>query len=294
MSDMELIPGMNQGVRLGRTIGQAVSWLFMVCIRPVAILTGAVFRTKMGERYYTGVHFAIAWLLLWAVVGKTLTTPVISIQTKMAAAVSGTRVSSDAEVPLFAIVVVFAWPAALLLSFIEHRIKVWCRYQDGTRWHSRSRGIGRFAGLSPLAELLATVAVTLVLFYFGCVFFGWLAAFSGVLNWLEYSNAKRELHNRILNAVDAQIEGETFTKAIDHHLSPKDSLGVLPWIPKSFRGRSMQHYARAVGLPVQPSRSAATTTDNAASLSNVPSAIEAKPLTGSVAAASGVDTSSSA
>ena len=100
------------------------------------------------------------------------------------------------------------------------------RRNKAVLWHSRSDGTPRLPVLKLYVQLAILLVLAIVLFSTKLYGFGVLIALSLVLTFLVDYSAKKELYNRVLDAIDGQIASEWMGKAIEQRLSANDAHGL--------------------------------------------------------------------
>jgi hypothetical protein len=123
-----------------------------------------------------------------------------------------------------------------------HQIAAWLRQRRGQRWHSRYSGTSHLAFLSPgnpyivqryIEPGIAFVIGWLLFNYLNRPLGAWLIFASFCLAATEAINAKRA-RNRILDAIDAQIEAKHLGEALAGNKDAEDTEGFVLPVPKYF------------------------------------------------------------
>jgi len=117
------------------------------------------------------------------------------------------------------------------------------RYRKGVRWHSTSDGVPRHSALTQevqAAILLACCGVTRAV---GLVEVSLLLMLSLLLWTAGEAHARGQFWNRVLDAIDGQIEGEELGDAVARRLSPAQASGMNVCVP-SYVGDA---YRRKIG-----------------------------------------------
>jgi hypothetical protein len=116
------------------------------------------------------------------------------------------------------------------------------------RWHSRSRGESFFGSERPIRDfvidyIVATLLCNVSIFYAG--FFVFSRAQSYLARWLGW----RQLYNRYLDIVDANIESEFMEVALKDGFPPRQTDGLYMPLPKFLKGEPRAKVARvAAGI----------------------------------------------
>ena len=105
------------------------------------------------------------------------------------------------------------------------------RRKAGGQWHSRSTGVPRIPGQNLIYELVFLGLLAGLAFVGHLWGIGDLLALSLILTAASERHARMQLYNRILDAVDGQIESEWLGKAIEERLSPARAHGLTASLP---------------------------------------------------------------
>jgi hypothetical protein len=127
------------------------------------------------------------------------------------------------------------------LGFL-HQFTAWLRQRRGQRWHSRYAGTSHLAFLWPgnpyivqrfIEPAISLIIGLLILNYVNRPLGAWLIFASFCLAATEQINATRA-RNRILDAIDAQIEAKHLGEAIAGNKDVEDTEGFVLPVPKYF------------------------------------------------------------
>lgn len=239
----ELDSGIMSGARLGRTIGMYLSAIMQILTRPIALLTQALYRTEFGERYFSPVNAVFAaGLILLATLLTVTVGPWPSVSTMLSASSKPSMQRDFFSPPQPApeakaasgtattLIVGTIWALALGAAAFERRVQTRRRYEAKRRWHSYCAGVPRSPRLNEYAQAGCSVAFALLLAWLGQHAFAGLVLVSAAFSHMIDQAARRELWNRVLDTIDAQIEGETIQSAVSG-LSKPDSEGYHAAIP---------------------------------------------------------------
>lgn len=224
--------GYGDGMAIGRSIGNAVTYLFLILSRPLTLLTQVFYRKSMGERYFTPISLlgGLAFLAVATFASKyMLPTVTTNTQDQWGRMVVGqTRYVMP---PIVAYGVGIAWIAVLLVAYSRHTLGVRKRYATGERWHSYNSGVPHMAALVDPVQYLISGILAAGCFYWGLPGYGALLSASIVLGVIADQAARKRFWNSVLDAVDAQIESENLGKAVAERLSPGRVEGLEAPVP---------------------------------------------------------------
>jgi hypothetical protein len=255
--DLDLVGSSNQGLAIGRTVGQIFLYVFQAAIRPVVLLTRAIFRKDLGERYFTAAHAFIGVLLLaavslvtasagpWRPLGSLVMDGTSGVSSSSGAWSGGPARTGGAAWSNTTLIIGGLWALALIAAAAHHGLQVRRRYKVGRRWHSYCPGVPRAAWYGPFMEGLLAVLAAAAFAWFGQYGFAGLAAVSAVLARASDHAAQREFYRRMLDAIDAQIEGQNLQKAIRAYAGPAQTEGFAVAFPARARGVFGQLLAEA-------------------------------------------------
>jgi len=225
----------QDGVRIGNLIVNTFSWIFFLLSRPLVLVTQVFFRKELGERYLTGLQVTACLVLIFAAAAITVETSTVTTYQNSYnnwGRVVRTEVTNVTWQTKVAYLLALLWIGGFLSVASRHfQITLRKRRTNGVLWHSRSDGTPRWS-LSNIYVELAILIVLAVLLFWGKLYgFGVLVALSFAVTALADHHAKKQLYNRVLDAIDGQIESEWMGKAIEQRLSANDAQGLNASLP---------------------------------------------------------------
>jgi hypothetical protein len=148
----------------------------------------------------------------------------------------------------------WSWIGLVALASLDHRRRIRARYRLGTRWHSMCMGVPRLPGLTDYAQYAATAGIAVAAWYANLPMFAGLLAASLWAGWMQDEFAAKAFWNRVLDAVDAQIDAENLGKAVEARLKPAQAEGAFAYVPAyvSPEGRGRVAAALHASIPAKP------------------------------------------
>lgn len=97
------------------------------------------------------------------------------------------------------------------------------------------------------------IGLGIVMCFFGVPLLGLLMIYSAIHSAMNDAHAMSQFYNRILDAIDGQIEADNLTKAIEYRLEPTQIEGMLATLPanmsKDFRSKIVRAINEQRGNP---------------------------------------------
>jgi len=228
--------GAKTGLQIGAVISAVIAGLMMLLARPFVLVTQVLFRRDLGERYFDILQAMLSLVLIVAATAATVATsgPTSSVVPQYGAYGEvhyQTQINADSRTtPAYAIGIV--WVVAFLAASAWHfRVAIPRRYRNGIMWHSRSDGVPRLPAITESLEVVILIALTVLAYWFKLEGFAVLLTFSVLTTIMSNAKKKAELYNRVLDAIDGQIESEWLGKAIEERLTPKNAHGLDATLP---------------------------------------------------------------
>lgn len=211
--------------KMGAFVVNTMMSVLVALMRPLATITEVLYRTNMGSRYFTRVSLLIGlvFILLAGAMDYQLGTEAPRFQWT-----SGRRVQVDwfdHEIRPY----VALGPAVLvgllfLVGGVGNLIRGTIRYMKGQRLHSYSMGEYRLGighvvnrlpiSLDPFIFLFFLIAGLAIAYALRSGAMGLLLVVSALMSLIMRGHEKRVLANRMLDAMDQQIEQERFSEAV--------------------------------------------------------------------------------
>ncbi len=238
-----------KGVRDGMAVARVVKDVFMMGVatlcRPLALLTEAIFRKDMGERYFTRNAAATGLVVLAAA-----TAPFFLTKSPAGASSYAARLAAEAaspENPSWVKWAGFGWIGLFLLASILHQQSVRHRYKSGARWHSGNSGVPRVPILTVPVQYVAIISMAALAYFAGLKLFALLLVLSLLCSAITERIAAVRFWNSVLDMIDAEIESENLGKAVTHRLSPARSEGLETRVPAYVSKEWREKFAKVVG-----------------------------------------------
>ncbi|MBL0869733.1 MAG: hypothetical protein IBJ18_04060 [Phycisphaerales bacterium] len=262
--DIQLGKAVDDGTRIGRIFAS----VFFLLVRPIILTTRVMLRKDLGERYVSQQNALVGALLIAAGMWLTAAIPVTTEVVGQNEWGSSVRLLVREDRSTVSYIIGSVWLVMYAAALLDHRVRVRRRYANGVRWHSRCAGVPRLSGTGEWAMIVALGGLAYLGFYFHLPFFAALLTASLVLALAEDGHAAMEFWNRVLDAVDGEIEAENLGKAVKDCLSPDRVEGVHAptpaYVKDEYRRRiaDIIHTDQAVILTLATVSSASTTTEH--------------------------------
>jgi hypothetical protein len=231
-----IVRGVSDGIRTANRILAVATWLFYAFARPIVLVTQVILRKDLGERYYTQVQTLLCvGLLLLATFGPSIVDPYgsgggRSYYNPYTGVTTYER--APQQNPTTAYICGDIWLVLFAVASSWHYwVSLRLRRKAGGQWHSRSNGLPRFPQQNLFYELALIGLLAGVAFVEHVWGIGILLSASFLLTAAAERHARQELYNRVLDAVDGQIESEWLGKAIEQRLSPAQTQGLSASLP---------------------------------------------------------------
>lgn len=227
MSDLELMPGSRDGLRMGMQVGRVSGFVMQAITRPVILLTRSLVRRDLGERYSSDTHFAVGLLLVAGATAAACFVDVNSFTTEVR--FPGTH--NDRATA--AIVIGGLWLFGLVAARILHKGGLKARYSRSeiAPWHSYCSGVPRWERMPDRGWFLVMGLAGIGLIFLGLPLFGLLLLWSGYAAETEDRAAKARMWATVLDTLDAQIEARQLTETIREIKSPQEAEGLEAPLP---------------------------------------------------------------
>lgn len=224
------------GDQVSNVIVDVMLSVLFILTKPVILSTQVFYRNSFGERYLS----MASYLAAGALIGFTATLNGVG---------SGLVVLPSS----MAIACGFGWLAGYLVWLYIHLRFIRRRYRTGERWHSRSSGLSRWnQAYGHWLELGTTAGAFLLCLMLGLSGSAFLLFWSGILSFLAWVHEQKAFHNRVLDAIDGQIESENLSAAIEQkpiHPHNEGLKAPLPaYVSPKFRERAAEVFTSA-GAP---------------------------------------------
>jgi hypothetical protein len=220
--------GAMKGIGIGNAFGNAFQRMLNLFARPIVLSTQALFRKDMGERFLDPNQ---AFLTIVVIIVATGVSFLSGLEGYRDPNNPFARSVPDARTTI-SLIVGAVWLAGFIAAVAWHfRVTLPKRGRDSILWHSRSNGVPRVPGITLPIELAIVWALSFLAFFAGLFGFGVLLFVSALFTLQSDLYLKTEFYNRVLDAIDSQIESEELGEAIERKLSPAQARGVQAWMP---------------------------------------------------------------
>lgn len=242
-----MVSGAKSGVQIGAAIGAAIAGLMMLLARPFVLVTQVLFRKELGERYFDVIQVYLSLLLIIVATAATIWSADVSYNSSYGFYFRHTLESDFITTAgwVFGILWTVAFMAATAWHFYFTLPR---RGRGGIMWHSRSDGIPWFPRITEVLEVVIIGALMVLAYWFKLEGFAVLLTFSFLTTIGTNAKKKAESYNRVLDAIDGQIESEWLGKAIEEKLTPSNAHGLnapLPaYISNDYRKKIGQMFKR--------------------------------------------------
>lgn len=207
--------------QIASTIQTIVLAIVAMFAQPFTLITRALLRRELGERYFTELNAGLAVVLIGVLSSVSTTTT---------------------ELYFFA-----AWQLMFIVAAVEHFwFAVPRRYRKGVRWHSRCSGIPRADLLIPMMQWIFLGAAVLITYLVNMQALAASLLMSAAMSYVSDVIAKRQFWNRVLDAVDGQIEADELGKAVEDRLAPEQASGLNVCVPSYASAEARKKIAAAL------------------------------------------------
>lgn len=227
---------------------QALGFIAAILFKPLATATDPLFRSNLGERYFTVTSFFLGQILWWiaAILGKLSGYLVPDLLFGVGAHRLADWVAKH-NYPAsigFVLWIYFCIRGGMVLGAALRR------QRDGIPWHSMSRGTLLFGNIQ--TEYFFFISVGMLLLFFAPM----LGLFFVVSRLLSYYLAAKEQHAlyaRYLDAMDAKLQAEFLEKSLRDGEPPQTTDGIYTPLPKRFQGQHRSNVAKTIvsGMPAR-------------------------------------------
>lgn len=246
MQDLDLVGSAKSGWRMGQEIVSAIFNVILILLRPLALLTQVFFRYRFGERYFTQGTLVGAFVLIFAANALSGMVPppypVARVYLLITQTNEFTLPFSFANSVAWMLV---GWVFVLAAASWENWFRIRAMHRRGEKWHSRCAGIPRVPGMGNLIQYVVVGLAAICVDLTGASWFAILIAASLAATIVLDRAAARELYNKVLDVLDAEIESETLGAAVKQRLAPKDAHGLYARLPAYINSDTMDRIAMA-------------------------------------------------
>ena len=145
-----------------------------------------------------------------------------------------------------AVMIGLVWCIVLLIPLIGHFVTVHDRYQRRERWHSMCMGVPLASWLTNGVQYGILGVSGVILLLIGFYAFGLLMLLSMCRSATGDATAAAAFYNRVLDAIDGQIEAENLSKAVEDRTSGAATEGLNVFLSKG-RLATLRNPRRARG-----------------------------------------------
>lgn len=229
--------------------GKAFTLIAMLFHRPLATASDPLFRTELGERYFTGKSLVVGVSLYIA--ATVASVAVTHSET------TGRPGSFWELIPWWgSILTKLHIPAIVGVLFtLDFFFLGWRNLQltaerqaRGAVWHSFSRGKSLYGTEDPMRDLVITVIITVVMLLL-CPLVGLLFLASRILSCQLLAREQARVYATYLDIMDAKIANDNLQTAVDRGTPPTQNAGLYGPLPSCFQGEHRKSIARLGTLP---------------------------------------------